>query len=167
MGMFDTFIVDQVTCPHCNKIHTDFPVQSKSFECMLDTYKEGDVVSSTCTEGSFVESLYRCPSCEENMGDIRLYISDGVFTGTKRLKKREVEETLKTRVRFLNDECDNLNRLLWDIKKTIALKKHEGLVKRSQLHYIPSIFGEDEFNKEDVISLIEELIEDAGYEVLN
>jgi hypothetical protein len=44
MGMFDTILLD-VSCPECgNYVTHEF--QTKSLECLLDTYRPGDMVDS-------------------------------------------------------------------------------------------------------------------------
>lgn len=166
MGMFDTFIVKEVTCPHCGTVHEDFPVQSKYFDCFLITYQEGDIVSDKIKEVEFTCRLYRCPRCEEDMGDIDLYLSKGVFTGTKQMFNDEIDKLLMQRLKFMTEESDRMNSLIWDIRKAVALKKN-GKVKRSQLHYIPSVFEEDEFNDKDMIDIVETLLEEYEYELLN
>jgi len=84
MGLYDTFVFEKpFPCPVCGASIKS--VQSKSFGCLIETYRVGDAIADCGIRiGVIEESLY-CDSCRGPQGDTRapvfLVIWHGIFAG--------------------------------------------------------------------------------------
>ena len=41
MGMFDSFYLKNIKCPHCDEITDEMEFQTKQFDCGLNVWREG------------------------------------------------------------------------------------------------------------------------------
>jgi len=82
MGMFDTFeSSNNYKCGSCNFTFTlPSGVQSKSFECNLDYFKNGDLVPDISDKRVIVGEYEWCPNCDEEV-DLFLSFHKGIYVG--------------------------------------------------------------------------------------
>lgn len=82
MGLFDTFLFDTpVPCGHCGAEITS--VQSKRFDCALDTYHSGDLVRDRALLLGIVQEDCFCDACKCGDAGTEVYIViwHGVYAG--------------------------------------------------------------------------------------
>lgn len=67
MGMYDSIIIDHLTCPYCQQMifHIDF--QTKDGNCVLASYHLGDIFPLSCVSPNskitWLRGLASCPKC--------------------------------------------------------------------------------------------------------
>ena len=76
MGMYDTLLVN-VKCPECKTIKMR-DVQTKDFECVLDSFSVGDVVNDSIEKGETVGTTV-CNFCNILI-DVKCKIKESVLT---------------------------------------------------------------------------------------
>jgi len=88
MGMFDEFVPsEKVICPKCNKEleGQGRVLQSKSLECVLDSYKQGKPlqiktsISNFFIKNGWIEAHTICDKCDSYIR-FKLIIENGVWT---------------------------------------------------------------------------------------
>jgi len=87
MGMYDTITGLKVYCPRCGELlPSDF--QTKSLQCLLNTYKIGDKVDTEYTGDpryDWIEVHTACDNCRVGhyayLVSVRVSVEDGVLTG--------------------------------------------------------------------------------------
>ena len=68
MGMFDSFILNNITCPHCGEVSEHMEFQTKDFACGLSVWNEGKPFTGMNITEGVVEYVYGgCtkPKCKE------------------------------------------------------------------------------------------------------
>ncbi len=105
MGLFDTFILDTpVSCGQCGATITS--VQSKRFDCALDTYRVGDLIRDRALLMGIVREDCFCDSCKsgDSGAEVFIVIWHGVYTGAY-ANRAEAEHRLAT--------VDRLDMIHW------------------------------------------------------
>lgn len=82
MGMYDSAYIE-VKCPECGKIEV-MECQTKDTDCLLDVWKEGDLVSER------LNSIWCVTNCGRNhFFDLVIYLDNGRLTNRYKIIDRE------------------------------------------------------------------------------
>ena len=68
MGMYDSIVIDHLTCPYCKKKIKDVEFQTKEGKRVLASFHMGDVFPLTCniipkSRETWISGLASCPNC--------------------------------------------------------------------------------------------------------
>lgn len=68
MGMFDSIIIDHLTCPYCQQQIYNVDFQTKDGNCVLASYHLGDIFPiigyvNAITKVTWIHGLASCPKC--------------------------------------------------------------------------------------------------------
>ena len=70
MGMFDSFIMNDIKCPYCEEVSEEMEFQTKQFECILSVWKQTEKFDTSTIEinNGVIKDVYGgcCkPQCKE------------------------------------------------------------------------------------------------------
>lgn len=89
MGMFDSFIPSEVIiCPNCNKEIKKAELQSKELKCMLDVYRQGELLEikgphvTLSIKDGWIEAHTVCDKCNSYV-QFKIVVQNGIWTRTE------------------------------------------------------------------------------------
>lgn len=122
MGMFDTFELNDITCPKCNKEINE--VQTKNLECLLQYYIQGDFILDTNISKMTIKEQLYCNNCNEFIEqDVYIHIKKGVYIGhtnedTKlKCSNKQLFQLMKQRQFQIQEKLNESTRTLVKVKQ--------------------------------------------------